>query len=186
MPGSPESSSPPPYRYLDDAYAIDPAPRSGPGRPRCPARGRAAVRAARTPARPAWTPPSWPAAPQLRPGRHLRISVNLSRPWHKAATPADPGPAAETQGQPGLAVRHPLRRPPDKQRIGERRPRLQARRENQPLLAHPGNPQRHCRIRSYLTTARSHGRHPLAAIRDALNGTAGCHRNQHDQLTGPP
>jgi len=31
--------------------------------------------------------------------------------------------------------------------------------------------QRHCRIRSYLTTARSHGRHPLAVIRDALNGT---------------
>ena len=30
--------------------------------------------------------------------------------------------------------------------------------------------QRHCRIRSYLTTARSHGRHPLAAIRDALTG----------------
>ncbi len=30
--------------------------------------------------------------------------------------------------------------------------------------------QRHCRIRSYLTTARSHGHHPLAAIRDALNG----------------
>jgi hypothetical protein len=25
-------------------------------------------------------------------------------------------------------------------------------------------------IRSYLTTARSHGRHPLAAIRDALTG----------------
>ena len=30
--------------------------------------------------------------------------------------------------------------------------------------------QRHCRIRSYLTTARSYGRHPLAAIRDALTG----------------
>ena len=30
--------------------------------------------------------------------------------------------------------------------------------------------QRHCRIRSYLTTARSHGHHPLAAIHDALNG----------------
>jgi len=30
--------------------------------------------------------------------------------------------------------------------------------------------QRHCRTRSYLTTARSHGHHPLAAIRDALNG----------------
>jgi hypothetical protein len=32
--------------------------------------------------------------------------------------------------------------------------------------------QRHCRIRSYLTTARSHGRHPLATIRDALTGNA--------------
>ena len=32
--------------------------------------------------------------------------------------------------------------------------------------------QRHCRIRSYLTTARSHGRHPFAAIRDALTGNA--------------
>jgi hypothetical protein len=31
-------------------------------------------------------------------------------------------------------------------------------------------PQRHCRARSYLTTARSHGRHPLAAIYDALTG----------------
>ena len=30
--------------------------------------------------------------------------------------------------------------------------------------------QRHCRIRSYLTTARSHRRHPLAAIRNALSG----------------
>ena len=30
--------------------------------------------------------------------------------------------------------------------------------------------QRHCRARSYLATARSHGCHPLAAIRDALNG----------------
>ena len=28
--------------------------------------------------------------------------------------------------------------------------------------------QRHCRIRSYLTSARNHGHHPLAAIRDAL------------------
>ena len=29
--------------------------------------------------------------------------------------------------------------------------------------------QRHCRIRSYLTTAANHGRRPLDAIRDALN-----------------
>ncbi|MGH3631083.1 MAG: IS66-like element ISFsp11 family transposase, partial [Sciscionella sp.] len=30
--------------------------------------------------------------------------------------------------------------------------------------------QRHCRIRSCIATARSHSRHPLAAIHDALNG----------------
>ncbi|MBI1759226.1 MAG: transposase [Actinobacteria bacterium] len=32
--------------------------------------------------------------------------------------------------------------------------------------------QRHCRIRSYLITARNHGCRPLDAIRDALNNTA--------------
>jgi transposase len=30
--------------------------------------------------------------------------------------------------------------------------------------------RRHCRIRSYLTTARNHTRQPLDAIRDALTG----------------
>jgi transposase len=52
--------------------------------------------------------------------------------------------------------------------------------------------QRHCRIRSYLTTARSHGRHPLAATRRSpppatpSPETPGCHRTQHDELTGHP
>lgn len=32
--------------------------------------------------------------------------------------------------------------------------------------------RRHCRIRSYLVSARNHGRRPLDAIRDALHGTA--------------
>ena len=31
--------------------------------------------------------------------------------------------------------------------------------------------RRHCRIRSYLVSARNHGRRPLDAIRDALNTT---------------
>jgi transposase len=31
--------------------------------------------------------------------------------------------------------------------------------------------QRHCRIRSYLTSARSHHRRPIDAIRDALTAT---------------
>ena len=32
--------------------------------------------------------------------------------------------------------------------------------------------RRHCRIRSYLVSARNHGHRPLDAIRDALNATA--------------
>ncbi len=32
--------------------------------------------------------------------------------------------------------------------------------------------RRHCRIRSYLVSARNHDRRPLDAVRDALNGTA--------------
>ena len=39
--------------------------------------------------------------------------------------------------------------------------------------------QRHCRIRSYLTAVRSHGRHRLAAIRDALTGNCWMPRTQH-------
>jgi hypothetical protein len=31
--------------------------------------------------------------------------------------------------------------------------------------------QRHCRLRSYLESARNHGRKPLDAIRGALTGT---------------
>jgi hypothetical protein len=46
--------------------------------------------------------------------------------------------------------------------------------------------QRHCRIRSYLTTARTHGHHPRAAIRDASTTTAGCRHTQHDQLIRYP
>ncbi len=46
--------------------------------------------------------------------------------------------------------------------------------------------RRHCRIRSYLTTARSHGHHPSPPSATPSPATAGCHRNQHDQLTKNP
>jgi transposase len=163
------------YRYLDDAYATDPGSQVWTRQAGDALRAAAAaVRAARgrPPGQPGARPPGR-AAPQLRPGRRRG---NLGEPVPALAQGqpprADPGPAAETQGQPGLAIRDPLRRPGYEQRIGKRRPRLQARRQNQRLLAHPFNPAAPLPNRSYLTTARSHGRHPLAAIRDALTGNA--------------
>ncbi len=54
--------------------------------------------------------------------------------------------------------------------------------------------QRHCRIRSYLVSARNHGRQPLDAIRDALTDTAWMPPRTtttpppalHDRPTQPP
>ena len=51
--------------------------------------------------------------------------------------------------------------------------------------------RRHCRIRSYLVSARNHGRRPLDAIRDALNthrldATPKDHRNRSRCVTAQP
>ena len=47
--------------------------------------------------------------------------------------------------------------------------------------------QRHCRIRSYLTTARSHGRYTLSQPSAMpLAATPRRHRTQHDQLISIP
>jgi hypothetical protein len=128
-----------PRRRLRDRPAIpglDPAGRRRAAHRRCGGQGR--------PGRPPGQPgprPAGPAAPQLRPGRRLR---DLCQPVPALAqgepSRPHPRPAAETQSRPGLAVRDPLRRPGHEQRIGERRPRLQARRQNQRLLAHPFHP----------------------------------------------
>ena len=166
------------YRYLDDAYAIDPqsqvwtrqagdalraAWRGGPGRP------------GRPPGQPG-PGPAGRAAPQLRPGHRLR---DLRQPVPALAQGqpprADPRQAAETQSHPGLAIRHPLRRPGHEQRIGERRPRLQARRQNQRLLAHPFNPAAplprpllsHHRPQPWPPPPRSHPRRPHRKYLDA-------------------
>src|SRR6266550_5826127 len=87
-----------------------------------------------------------------------------------------PRPAAQTQSRPGLAVRHPLRRPGHEQRLGERRPRLQARRQNQRLLARPVNPATplpypllpHHRTQPRPAPAR---RHPRRSHRKHLDAT---------------
>ena len=131
------------YRYLDDAYA------TGPESQAWTRQAGDALRAAAAAVRTARDARQASLDPALLAGlRHsydqavaCGISVNLSRPWHKGNHPgADPRPAPQAQSRPGLAIRHPLRRPGHEQRIGERHPRLQARRENQRLLAHPGNP----------------------------------------------
>jgi len=131
------------YRYLDDAYATDPesqvwtrqagdALREAAAAVRT---GRAGHRASLDPALLARLRHSYDQAIAYG------ISVNPVPALAQGQPPrADPGQAAETQGRPGLAIRHPLRRPGHEQRIGERRPRLQTRRENQRLLAHPRDP----------------------------------------------
>ncbi len=162
----------PPLQYLDDAYATDPESQVWTRRAGDALRAAAAaVRTARD-AREASLDPALLAGLRHHYDQAVAcgISVNLSRRWHKG-------------NHPGLILARQLKRkaaqvwlfatrsrPRHEQRIGKRRPRLQARREISGCWRTLSTLQRHCRIRSYLTTARSHGRHPLAAIRDALTG----------------
>ena len=161
------------YRYLDDAYANDPVSQVWTRQAGDALRAAAAaVRAARD-ARQA------SLGPVLLAGlRHsydqavaAGISVNLSRPWHKG-------------NHPGLILAKRLKRKAAQVWLFASRfdvPATNNGSENAvrgyKLAAKISGCwrtlatlQRHCRIRSYLTTARSHGRHPLAAIRDALTG----------------
>ena len=131
------------YRYLDDAYAIDPESQVWTRQAGDALRAAsAAVRTARD-ARQASLDPALLARLRHSYDQAVAcgISVNLSRPWHKGNHPGlILARRLKRKASPGLAIRHPLRRPRHEQRIGERRPRLQARRENQRLLAHPFNP----------------------------------------------
>lgn len=160
-------------RYLDDAYATDPQSQVWTRQAGDALReAAAAVRAARAGNRASLGPAL------LARLRHsydqavgYGISVNLSRPWHKG-------------NHPGLILARRLKRKAGQVWLFAARfdvPATNNGSENAvrgyKLAAKisgcwrtPATLQRHCRIRSYLTTARSHGRHPLAAIRDALTG----------------
>jgi transposase len=161
------------YRYLDDAYAIDPQSQVWTRQAGDALReASAAVREARDAGRAELDPAL------LARLRHsydqavaFGISVNLSRPWHKGK-------------HPGLILARRLKRKAAQVWLFATRfdvPPTNNGSENAirgyKLAAKISGCwrtlatlQRHCRIRSYLTTARSHGRHPLAAIGDALNG----------------
>ena len=162
------------YRYLDDACAIDPVSQLWTRQAGDALReATAAVRTARDAGRTS-------LSPALLAGLRHRydqavaagISVNLSRRWHKGS-------------HPGLVLARRLKRKAAQVWLFATRfdvPATNNGSENAirgyKLAAKISGCwrtlatlQRHCRIRSYLTTARSHGHHPLAAIRDALNGT---------------
>jgi transposase len=161
------------YRYLDDAYATDPQSQVWARQAGDALReAAAAVRTARASNRASLDPAL------LARLRHsydqavaCGISVNLSRPWHKG-------------NHPGLILARRLKRKAAQVWLFTTRfdvPATNNGSENAirgyKLAAKVSGCwrtlatlQRHCRVRSYLTTARSHGHHPLAAIRDALTG----------------
>ena len=161
------------YRYLDDAYATDPESQVWTRQAGDALRAAsAAVRTARD-ARQAGLDPALLARLRHSYDQAVAcgISVNLSRPWHKG-------------NHPGLILARRLKRKAAQVWLFATRfdvPATNNGSENAvrgyKLAAKISGCwrtlstlQRHCRIRSYLTTARSHDRHPLAAIRDALTG----------------
>lgn len=101
------------------------------------------------------------------------ISINLSRPWAKG-------------NHPGLVLARRLKRKTDQVWLFTTRTDVPPTNNGSEAairgfkLAEKvsgcwrtlATLRRHCRIRSYLVTARNHGRRPLDAIRDALNTTA--------------
>jgi transposase len=157
------------YRYLDDAYAIDPVSQAWTRQAGDALRAAsAAVRAARD-ASQASLGPGLLAGLRHRYDQAVAfgISVNLSRPWHKGNHPA-------------LILARRLKRKAAQVWLFATRfdvPATNNGSENAirgyKLAAKISGCwrtlatlQRHCRIRSCLATARN----PLAAIRDALNG----------------
>ncbi|MGH3398615.1 MAG: IS66 family transposase [Streptosporangiaceae bacterium] len=162
------------YRYLDDAYAIDPVSRVWTRQAGDALReASAAVRAARAASQAGLDPAL------LDKLRHsydqavtFGISVSLSRPWHKGS-------------HPGLILARRLRRKAARVWLFATRLDVPATNNGSENAVRGcklaakisgcwrtlATLQRHCRIRSCLATARSHGRHPLAAIRDALSRT---------------
>lgn len=162
------------HRYLDDAYAIDPATQVW-----TRAAGDA-LREATTAVKAARAAGRTRLDPDLLAGLRRRydqavavgISVNLSRRWH-------------TGNHPGLVLAKRLRRKADQVWAFTTRFDIPATNNGSEHAIRGYKTaakikgcwrtlttlQRHCRIRSYLTTARNHGHRPLDAIRDALTTT---------------
>jgi transposase len=163
------------YRYLDDAYATGPQFQAWTRQAGDALReAAAAVRTARD-ASQASLDPVFLARLRRRYDQAVAcgISVNLSRPWHKGNHPALilARRLKRKAAQVWLfATRFDVPATNNGSENAVRGYKLAAKISG--CWRTLATLQRHCRIRSYLTTARSHGRHSLAAIRDALNGNA--------------
>ena len=158
-------------RYLDDAHAIDTDAQAW-ARQVADAL-RAAIHEVNTARADDRTTPDADLLTRLRrrydQGVAVGISTNLSRPWHKG-------------NHPGLQLARRLKRKAHQVWLFTTRLDVPATNNGsesairgfklaakvQGCWRTLATLQRHCRIRSYLVSARNHGRRPIDAIRDAL------------------
>src|SRR5262249_7320130 len=112
---------------------------------------------------------------------------NLPRPWHKRQPPrTGSGATTQAQGRPGLAVTTrfdvPARNNGSEHAIrGDKiAAKVSGCWRTLPTL------QRHCRIRSYLTSARNHARRPWTPSATPSPATPGCHRPTTRRPPRPP
>jgi transposase len=158
-------------RYLDDAHAIDTDTQAW-ARQVADAL-RAAIHEINTTRADDQATPDTGLITRLRrrydQGVAVGISTNLSRPWHKG-------------NHPGLQLARRLKRKAEQVWLFTTRLDVPATNNGsesairgfklaakvQGCWRTLATLQRHCRIRSYLVSARNHGRRPIDAIRDAL------------------
>jgi len=161
-------------RYLDDAYDIDPGTQMWAHQVADALRG--AIHAINTARRNGTALDLDVIAAARRSydkGVAVGISINLSRPWHKG-------------NHPGLVLAKRLQRKAEQVWLFTTRPHDVPPTNNGSEAAIRGfklaekvqgcwrsltTLRRHCRIRSYIISARNHGRPPIDAIRDAFNAT---------------
>jgi transposase len=158
-------------RYLDDAYAIDTDAQAWARQVADALRG--AIHEVNTTRVHGQATPDAGLLTRLRrrfdQGVAVGISTNLSRPWHKG-------------NHPGLQLAKRLKRKAHQVWLFTTRLDVPATNNGsesairgfkiaakvQGCWRTLATLQRHCRIRSYLVSARNHGRRPIDAIRDAL------------------
>jgi transposase len=158
-------------RYLDDAYAIDPDAQAW--AKQVADALRVAIHEVNTARAANRTAVDAELLGRLRrrfdQGVAVGISTNLSRPWPKG-------------NHPGLQLAKRLKRkvhqvwlfttrfdvPPTNNGSESAIRGFKLAAKVQGCWRTLATPQRHCRIRSYLISARNHGRRPIDAIRDAL------------------
>jgi transposase len=159
-------------RYLDDAYAIDTDAQAWARQAADALRG--AIHEVNTTRVHGQATPDAGLLTRLRrrfdQGVAVGISTNLSRPWHKG-------------NHPGLQLAKRLKRKAEQVWLFTTRLDVPATNNGsesairgfkltakvQGCWRTLATLQRHCRIRSYLVSARNHGRRPIDAIRDALS-----------------